>query len=233
VNLGDPSGLEAIPCGSATITSSSGVTFYVCVGAASPADESALGAPRGLWELQLMQETAPLWRIPPKPHPADPARLRQRARAALAEVEPALEEAAATQTIFTASQLECIAGIETGRTWNPNVTSSGGRVGLFQFNQTSWAYSGTSINWNGGQSARDPLTAASVALALLYRSLGYSGVLNPTAEAVQKAIDNFGEGDGRYGQAVMECARELDAGNFDNAYQALLQYALWVSAERP
>ena len=92
--------------------------------------------------------------------------------------------------------------------------ASNGRVGLFQFNQNSWAYSGTAIDWKGGASAKDPYTAATVALALLTRNLGYEGVQNPTGAAVTKAIDKFGENDGRYGQAVVDCASKLKNGTF-------------------
>jgi RHS repeat-associated protein len=155
------------------------------------------------------------------------------ARDALQKVRPALRRAASTQNVFTASQLDCISGIETGRTWDPNLVAKNGRVGLFQFNEANWQASGTSIPWEGGQSAKDPETAATVALALLYRKLGYSGVSSPTEAAITRAIDNFGESDDRYGQAVMDCAKELDAGNFERAYQILADYASWVAKGRP
>ncbi|MEW5979460.1 MAG: transglycosylase SLT domain-containing protein [Acidobacteriota bacterium] len=93
--------------------------------------------------------------------------------------------------------LDCISGIETGRTWNPNITSRNGRVGLFQFDESNWKASGTEIPWNNGASGRDPKTSASVAIGLLYRKLGYDGVQNPTEQAIERAIDSFGEGDGR------------------------------------
>jgi RHS repeat-associated protein len=155
------------------------------------------------------------------------------AQAALNKVTGALSDAAATQNIFSAEQLDCISGIETGRTWNPSIVASNGREGLFQFNQDSWAYSGTSIPWDGGSNAQDPYTSAMVALALLTRNLGYGGVQNPTAAAVQSAIDKFGENDGRYGQAVVDCAKELQAGDFDNAYNTLQSYANWIAQGRP
>lgn len=75
--------------------------------------------------------------------------------------------------------------------------------------------------WNQGASAKDPFEAATAALALLYRKLGYSSVSDPNAAAVQLAIDNFGEGDAKYGQAVMDCAKDLDSGHFTSAYNAL------------
>ena len=66
--------------------------------------------------------------------------------------------AAGLQSIFTNDQLDCIVGIETGRTWDPNIVAQDGRIGMFQFNQNSWAYSGTDIAWSGGASAKDPYT---------------------------------------------------------------------------
>lgn len=155
------------------------------------------------------------------------------ARAALDRVAPALRDAAALQDVFTAEQLDCISGIETGRTWNPDIVATNGRIGLFQFNQNSWAYSGTSIRWNGGAAAKDAYTAATVALALLYRSLGYGGVDMPTVEAIQQAIDKFGEHDGRYGQAVMDCADKLRRGDFAGALEILSDYASLGTAGRP
>jgi hypothetical protein len=131
---------------------------------------------------------------------------------------------------FTVSDLDCIAGIETGLTWNPSVASNG-RVGLFQFNQASWAYSGTSIPWNGGQSAQNPYTAASVALALLSRDLGTNGLANPTPQAVQNAIDKFGENDGKYGQAVINCAKQLDGGNAAGAMSTIQAYDTWKASQ--
>lgn len=104
---------------------------------------------------------------------------------------------------------------------------------MFQFNETSWTYSGTGLDWAGGEGAKDPFTAATVALALLYRNLGYSGVTNPTPEAIKQAIDRFGENDARYGQAVVDCAEKLAAGDFSGAMKILEGYANWVARGRP
>jgi len=71
-----------------------------------------------------------------------------------------------------------------------------------------------------------------VAIALLYRKLGTNGVDNPTEAAITSAIDRFGEGDGKYGTAVMTCAKKLDAGNFDEAYKVMQDYANWVAGGR-
>jgi hypothetical protein len=150
----------------------------------------------------------------------------------LTALEPQLKAAASQQSIFSAEQLDCISGIETGRTWNQSIVANNGRVGLFQFDKNNWDASGTAIPWNNGSSAKDPLVAAEVALALLYRKLGSSGVQNPTDTAVQRAIDNFGEGDGRYGQAVMDCAKQLQSGDFLGAYNTLQSYANWVAGGR-
>jgi hypothetical protein len=78
----------------------------------------------------------------------------------------------------------------------------------------------------------DPSTAAYVALAFLYRKLGYDGVGNPTADAVKEAIDKFGEHDGHYGQAVMDCAAKLAAGDFSAAFGVLVDYANWAAARK-
>jgi hypothetical protein len=128
---------------------------------------------------------------------------------------------------FTITQLDCISGIETGRTWDPNIVASNGRVGLFQFTQQDWESTGTTIAWNNGEAARDAGTAALIALALLSKKLGYSGLANPTQAAITEAIDKFGEHDGRYGQAVVDCARALESNDFTRAHSILYQYANW------
>jgi hypothetical protein len=125
-----------------------------------------------------------------------------------------------------------MAAIETGCTFNPNIVNSAGtRFGLYQFNAASWAYSGTGIPWNGGQSAQDPTDATAAMLALLDRDLGYSGMQNPTQSAIQDAIDNAGQGDGHYGPAVMNCAQSLASGNFGAAMGYVQQYLTWRSQQ--
>ncbi len=108
-----------------------------------------------------------------------------------------------------------------------------GRFGLFQFNEQNWYSTGTTIPWNIGNAAKDPEQAASVALASLFDKLGYRGVANPAVEAITKAIDRFGEGDGRYGQAVMDCASGMGSGDFVGALGILKDYATWVQPGRP
>ena len=157
----------------------------------------------------------------------------EEAQVALKKVQSALHDAAATQGVFTGEHLDCISGIETGRTWSVNVAAANGRVGLFQLDETNWKASGTSIQWANGQAAKDPARAAAVALALLYRKLGYDGVSKPTEEAITRAIDNFGEGDSRYGRTVTDCANALKYGNFSQAYRILYDYADWVRRGRP
>jgi hypothetical protein len=154
------------------------------------------------------------------------------AKFALDKVAGALRTAAATQNIFTAEQLDCISGIETGRKWDPNVVAANGKVGLFQLDKSNWAASGTAVDWNNGSAAKDPETDAEVALALLYRKLGYDGVQNPTEDAVRRAIDKFGENDGQYGTAVMDCEKQLKTGNFEGAYNTLGAYSAWVAGGR-
>jgi hypothetical protein len=72
-----------------------------------------------------------------------------------------------------------------------------------------------------------------VAIALLYRKLGTDNLNNPSQTAITQAIDKFGEHDGRYGQAVVDCAKQLDSGNFAGASQILSTYANWVANGRP
>ena len=136
---------------------------------------------------------------------------------------------AAKGSLFNASVLDCISGIETGRTWNTNIVASNGRLGLFQFNAVNWAASGTSYAFTTAN-ADNPAISASVAEALLYRKLGYSGVANPTPQAITKAIDQFGENDGHYGAAVMNCAQQLGSGNTSGAYNTLQSYATGKAA---
>jgi hypothetical protein len=135
--------------------------------------------------------------------------------------------------VFSVADLDCIAGVETGQTFNASIVAKNGRVGLYQFNQAIWSYSGTSISWDGGKSAKDPNTATAVAIGLLYRDLGYDGVANPTQAAITEAIDKFGEHDGRYGQAVVDCAKKVDAGDFDGGMSILKTYSQWVADGRP
>jgi hypothetical protein len=144
-------------------------------------------------------------------------------------LQPAFAQAVGLQNVFSVSQLDCISGIETGRTWNPYATRSSGstfRSGLFQFNKESWESTGTDIAWDNGRAAQNPETAAAVALALLFKKLGYSGINNPTREAIQKAFDNFGEGNGEYGKTVMDCADALGRDDFTKAHSILYSYAL-------
>ena len=108
----------------------------------------------------------------------------QRAQNALENVAGEIERAVLPESLFTAEQLDCISGIETGRTWDRNKAGPDGRVGLFQFNENSWKYSGTSLPWENGKAAKDPYQGATVAIALLYRTLGYNGVANPTDRAI-------------------------------------------------
>jgi hypothetical protein len=200
---------------SATLIANSGVAF-----SHNPTAGNNLGVALALLTAGIAQrasELAPQY----KPSPQDIA------KAKMAKVADALNSVVDTQDIFTLSQLECMSGIETGRTWDPNSVSRNGRVGLFQFNEINWNYSGTGIPWNNGNSARNPGDAAAAALALLYRKLGINGLANPTQAALTTAIDNFGEADGKYGQAVMNCAKQLDAGNFAGAYKTMEDYSIW------
>ena len=155
------------------------------------------------------------------------------AAAWFAPVEKMLRQEATTQTIFSGSQLICISGIETGRTWKPDIVAKNGRVGLFQFDSVNWASTLTGLAWNSGAGAKDPYNASLVALVLLTKKPGYSGVANPTAQAIENAIDSFGEHDGRYGKAVAECAKDIDSGMDDKGIDVLSQYAIWVQKGRP
>ncbi len=147
------------------------------------------------------------------------------------KVKDIIAKVAATQSVFTASELDCISAIETGCTFNQSIVSSNGiYFGLFQFNEQSWHDSRTSIPWSGGQAALFAYNAAAVALSYLYVKLGYSGLQNPTPSAVQGAIDRFGDHNERYGEAVMKCASKLDSGDFSGAMQAVHDYSNWKAA---
>jgi RHS repeat-associated protein len=152
--------------------------------------------------------------------------------AALSKVASTIANALAGQKIFSVQEFECMAAIETGCTFNPNIVNSAGtRFGLYQFSAASWAYSGTLTPWNGGQSAQNPTAATVAMLDLLNKNLGSSGVTNPTQSAVQNAIDEAGENNGRYGQAVMNCAHSLASGNFATAMGYVQQYLTWRSQQ--
>ena len=153
------------------------------------------------------------------------------AEEAFDQVKFEIERAVLKDSVFSVEQLDCIGGIETGRTWNPNVQAANGRVGLYQFNKANWEASGTSIPWNGGSSARDPYTSTAITIGFLYRKLGSDGVANPTQAAIQEAIDKFGEHDGRYGQAVMDCAKALGSGDFLGTFGILYRYNDWKSKQ--
>ena len=71
-----------------------------------------------------------------------------------------------------------------------------------------------------------------MAQALLYIKLrdtlgGSPSDLNksPSLADITEAIDRFGEHNGRYGTAVMDCASSLAAGDFASAHQRLMDYA--------
>jgi RHS repeat-associated protein len=237
INNGDPTGRE--PC-----------AYSVCVTTPAPPPPiwiEALfggffggGGGGGMSSLAIMLPTMGI--IPQPPVPGSPewqasvaqarTTLLENAARSLSAVSGALHNAASLQNIFSGEQLDCISGIETGRTWAAGIVARNGRVGLFQFNEANWEAAGTDIPWDNGNAAKDPGQAAAVALALLYRKLGYSGVQNPTEDAIRRAIDNFGEGDGRYGQAVMDCANQMKAGNFAGVYATLEGYAQWVAGGR-
>jgi hypothetical protein len=152
--------------------------------------------------------------------------------AALGKVAAAIANVVAWQTIFSVQEIECMAAIETGCTFNPNIVSSAGtRFGLYQFNYDSWKYSGVGIPWNGGQSAQNPTDATEAILGLLYQDLGPSGVLNPTQSAVENAFEKAGENNGHYGPAVMNCAQSLASGNFAAAMGYVQQYLTWRSQQ--
>jgi hypothetical protein len=135
--------------------------------------------------------------------------------------------------------MDCISGIETGRKWDPSDTryrkdGSVYRVGLYQFDEITWNDTarqiGASTAFETG--ASDISVSTVMAQALLYIKLrdaigeGPSGLTSaPTEAQLTEAIDRFGEHNGRYGVAVMDCTRSLAAGNFAAAYRRLVDYA--------
>jgi hypothetical protein len=124
-------------------------------------------------------------------------------------------------------ELECIAAIETGCTFNPNAvntTAPGGPYyGLFQMNYTTFQQEArVGFAWNKGSSLFDPTQATEATLSTLYAYLGYSGIQASTPQAVQQAVLNAfsrygGDSTGAYGTAVMNCAQNLVSGNFGAA----------------
>jgi RHS repeat-associated protein len=135
------------------------------------------------------------------------------------KVKGAIATVAAKQTVFTASELDCMAAIETGCKFNTNAVGTHANVtyyGMFQMNQSTFNLSRVGFSWNGGTSMFNPTQATEAALGALYAKLGYNGVMNPTLSAVQGAINSFGgnTSGSQYGSAVMHCAKQLDSGDF-------------------
>lgn len=173
---------------------------------------------------------------PPPIHGVSPV---EAALIEMSRVASQIEAGVTPDSVFMANHMKCIAGIETGRRFDPKVVASNGRVGRYQFNAASWANTGTSTPWNNGESAKDVKFATSVAASYLYRKLGYDGLEDVRSndparkeEAMQEAIDRFGEHDGRYGLAVMQCARNLSSNKFADAIAELVNYANWVAGGR-
>jgi hypothetical protein len=121
----------------------------------------------------------------------------QAARDGLSKVKRALAEAASEQNVFSAEQPDCISGIETGRTWNPeSVSKANGRVGLFQFDERNWYASGTTIPWDGGKSAKDPALAARVPWRFCSGNLDIAASITRRTRRLQKRSTTLGRGMG-------------------------------------
>jgi RHS repeat-associated protein len=150
--------------------------------------------------------------------------------AALNNVAGAIAAVVASQTIFSLQELECIAAIETGCTFNPNAVGNYNGVtyyGLFQMSYATFQTSRVGFAWNGGASMFNPTLATEATLGALYAYLGYSGVQNPTQQAVTNALNRYGgDSTGAYGKAVMNCAQNLVSGNFGAAMGVAAQYDL-------
>jgi hypothetical protein len=50
---------------------------------------------------------------------------------------------------------------------------------------------------------------------------------NATDADIQEAIDRFGEHDGRYGEAVLDCAKKLVDGDSTGAHGVMYRHATW------
>ena len=136
--------------------------------------------------------------------------------------------------------MDCIAGIESS--WNPNAESKTKTYkGLYSISAGTWKDSGTGYAYK--TYINNITVSTSVAVAELYQKLKYEfgggsqGIRayyeqlqeGFTSAQVRTAIANFGEGNPLYAQDVMNCAGEMQAGN----YKAAQGYIDDYHANRP
>jgi len=55
---------------------------------------------------------------------------------------------------------------------------------------------------------------------------------NVTEADIRQAVNRFGENDEKYGQAVMDCAKQLAAGDFAGAHGTMYEYGRWKAGGR-
>jgi RHS repeat-associated protein len=148
-----------------------------------------------------------------------------------------IERVVSQDNHFSAFDLDCIAGIESH--WRSGAFNNGQqRYGYFQWNEINWNQwkyavpSDKRSDWNA-ENARDPVISSTITLySLEYRFRKNVDRGMPATAAKTSAIDAFGEGDATYGKAVEDCARKLEAGDFNGAYQSIRRYQRWVYGGR-
>jgi RHS repeat-associated protein len=142
--------------------------------------------------------------------------------------------------IFGDEILDCMAGLETGLTWNPNVLRKSGDLGgLYQFGRATWTYS-TSAYAYSAANVHSPTISTLVAIEGLYKKLrGVVGRTNFDAYVNSKvavprpllvqAISAWEstKGGTMYGSEVLNCVDDMKKGDFAAAtkhIQSFLNY---------
>jgi RHS repeat-associated protein len=141
--------------------------------------------------------------------------------------------------IFGAEILDCMAGLETGLTWNPNLDSKSGTYkGLYQFSFGAWSQAASGYSYTTAN-VHNAAVSTIVAVKELYKKLrAVAGLTNYTAfvsakEAarpwLEKAISAWESLNGgtQYGSSVLDCADDMKRGDFTAAkkhIQTFLDY---------
>jgi len=132
--------------------------------------------------------------------------------------------------IFRAEILDCMAGLETGLTWNPNA-QSGSHRGLYQINPSTWSDTRTVLPYSSN--VNKVAESTGVAVIGLYRKLlivggqtNYqlwlnSGVVAPNFLTLAISAWESTAGGTAYGAAVLRCADYMRQGMFSKATEAI------------
>jgi RHS repeat-associated protein len=132
--------------------------------------------------------------------------------------------------IFRPEILDCMAGLETGLTWNPNA-QSGTHRGLYQFNASTWSDTRTPLAYSSN--VNKVAESTGVAVIGLYRKLliiggqtNYQAWLNSgvvPSNFLTLAISAWESTNGgtAYGTAVLRCADFMKQGLFSKAKDAI------------